>query len=199
MVLLFFSLISHQLSAKIYHIPDHLWQEYKQKKQIYQQNNSNLDACFEYAMTCAYTGQIKKGWDALKTLPPTYSIEVISKYYPLSEENPDEWTYKFKLAFGYFFDQKKDEAIKEFQKVLKIKPKHIWAMGFISLIEGERGHVDEAIKWAEKANRIEPNAAAIHFLLEEGYRKKGDIFKAFIEACKVGRLLTEEAAIRPDE
>ena len=84
-------------------------------------------------------------------------------------------------------------------QILLIDPKHIWAMGFIALLEGEAGRNDEAIRWCKQALAIEKNATAIHFLLAEAYRRKGQYFSAMGEIMIVGRLKSEEAIARPDE
>ncbi len=155
-------------------------------------NPNSLAAQFDLAMAYAYTGQIRIGWSILKKIPPDYADDVIQKYEPLAAANPKEWRYPFKLAFGYYFKQNKERAIVEFQKVLAIDPKHVWAMGFISLIKGEMGDLDEAVSLAHKALAIEPDAAALHFLLGEGYRRQGKPLKALGQILVVGRLEAEE-------
>jgi tetratricopeptide (TPR) repeat protein len=190
--------ISLPVFAKVYDISAELLAETKVKRDIYKKNPSSDEAKFELAMSYAYTGRIRKGWGMLKEVPKPYSEIVVKKYSALSEKEPKVWKHKFKLAFGYFFLKRKDVAIAEFKKVLEIDPEQVWAMGFIALIEGERKNTDECIKWCNRALKIEPNAPGIHFLLAEAYRRKGDVFKAFMEACVVGRLVSEEAIVRPD-
>lgn len=185
--------------AKIYQIPKPLWEETKAKYKLYKATPTSNETRFELAMCYGYTGQIIKGWDMLKTVSPNYAPVVVEKYEALATQNPKEWKYRFKLAFGYYFLDRKDDAIAEFKQVLQIDPKHIWAMGFIALLEGEQNHVNETIYWCDKALKIEPNATAVHFLLAEAYRRKGDFFKALNHAMISGRLLSEEAIKRPSE
>ena len=180
--------------AAIYRPPSALLQEVNANEAVLLVTQ-NADTYFELAMSQAYTGQIEKGWDNLKKIPEydkEYASKVIEKYDRLSKQEPYEWKHFFKLAFGYRFNEQKDKALACFQEVLRINPKNIWAMGFIGLIEGEKGNVDKGIEWSLKALAIEPKAPAIHFLLAEGYRRKGDYFKAFAEFMTVGRLKTEE-------
>ncbi len=193
-LLLVFLLISSSLMAKVYDIPADLLQEGRALKKIYVAS-PNAEATFELAMNYAYTGRIEKGWELLKKVPPPYADVVIKKYGGPSTE----WKTHFKLAFGYYFKEQKKEALQEFQKVLKIEPKQIWAMGFIALVLGDLGHTDEAISWCKKALAIEKNATAIHFLLAEAQRRKGNIMAALGELMIVGRLKSEEAIVRDKE
>lgn len=185
--------------ARIYHIPEDLMNEVKANQAALQLAPNSADAHFELAMSYGYTGQIEKGWAELKGIPhydPQYAPKVIEKYGALTETSPKEWKNWFKLAFGYYFADQKDKALECFQKVLDIDPKHIWAMGFMGLLEGERGNTDKGIEWSKKALVIEPNATAIHFLLAEGYRRKGDYLKTLAQVLIVGRLKSEEALKR---
>jgi len=199
LLLLLFFLLPSFLYAKIYQIPDDLKKEVEENFTRYKQNPDFLDARFELAMSYGYTGQILKGWTMLKTFPPTYSVEVIKKYEPLTAAENTEWKSHFKLAFGYYFAEKKADAKEQFLKVLELDPGHVWAMGFIALIEGAEGHTDEGIAWCKKALAIEPNATAIHFLIAEGYRRKKEYFAAFGHMLIVGRLATEEGITPPNE
>lgn len=176
-----------------YKIPEDIKVELKiAKKNLAQAPDSH--ACkFEMAMVYAYSGQIKKGWDMLKQVPETYAQDVIEQYEPLEKKYPQEWRYPFKLAFGYYFKQDKQGAIDAFNRVLKIDPRHIWAMGFIGLVKGDMGKVDETIEICKKALEIEPNATAIHFLLGEAYRKKGQYKQSLSHFLKVGQLQTKES------
>ncbi|MCP4051341.1 MAG: hypothetical protein GY730_11630 [bacterium] len=191
--------ICNQVFARVYVIPEELVQETREKRRLYKENPESNERRFDLAMCYAYTGRILKGLEILKKIPESYSSAVIGKYLPLVQKEPEEWKPRFKLAFGYYFENKKDKSIEEFKKILQQYPEHIWAMGYIALIEGEKNNLDECIKWCKKAIKIEPDAAAIHFLLEEGYRRKGNYFAAFAEACIVGRLLSEESLVRPDD
>jgi tetratricopeptide (TPR) repeat protein len=157
------------------------------------------DARFEYAMSCAYTGQIMEGWTMLKKLPKGYSQEVVAKYEPLTKNEKDNWKAPFKLAFGYYFAKRKQDAIPLFEESYRRNPDNVWALGFIAFVRGDLGETDEAIRVCKEALKKEPNATAIHFLLGEGYRRKGQYGKFMSEMMLVGRLQTEEALDRRDE
>ncbi|MFC1753689.1 tetratricopeptide repeat protein [Thermoproteota archaeon] len=179
-------------TAKIYDIPPDLEQEVKEKRKIFISFPESNEARFELAMCYGYTGQIEKGWTMLKEIPVEYAPIVVEKYTALSKKEPKQWKHNFKLAFGYYFIKNVDEAHKEFLKVLDIDPKHIWAMGFLALLDLEEKKLDESLRWCKKALAIEPNATAVHFLLAETYRQKGKYFESFAELMIVGRLKTEE-------
>ena len=183
--------------AKIYKIPPNLLKETEEKHAIFVKDPNSPEAIFELAMCFGYTGRIEKGWNMLKTIPIEYAPIATEKYERLSSENPTEWKHKFKLAFGYYFLKEREKSIAEFKKVLVLNPKHIWAMGFIALLEGEQNHVKETIQWCEKALKIEPNATAIHILLAEACRRKGDYWQTLKHALIVGRLKTEEKIVYP--
>ncbi len=152
---------------------------------------------FELAIKFASYGFIEEGWNVLKDISPTYAAEVVKTVEPLEKANPDLWEYPFKLGFAYYFlDHKKKDytrSLAAFKRVLDIKPDHVWVMGFIALIEGLNGRHKSAIKWCQKAIKIEPDAMAIHALLALGYQKEGGIMKSLGHALIVGRLKTEYA------
>lgn len=193
-VLLFFILYTAAW-AKPYQIPSALLKEVCACEEGVKNHPNAAESHFELAMSLAYTGQIERGWAELKTIPQYddhYAPKVLEKYTKLSQSDPKEWKHFFKLAFGYYFNDQKDKAIECFEHVLTLDPKNIWAMGFIGLLEGERGNIDKGIAWSQRALDIEPNATAIHFLIAEGYRRKGDYFKALKHILTVGRLKSEE-------
>lgn len=187
-------------AASVYVIPESHLVDIRQAKAAYDKK-VDADTLFELAMAYAYSGLIEKGWGMLKRIPENdrdYAPKVLAKYEPLVLSEPKEWRHHFKLAFAYYFKGDKKEAIKRFQTVLTIDPKHIWAMGFIALIYGEQERYDEAIVLCKKALAIEPNAAAIHFLLGEAYRKTGNTMGFLSEIMTVGRIKASEKFVYPD-
>ena len=92
--------------------------------------------------------------------------------------------------------KKKTKALEAFYVARDRNPENVWILGFIALVKGEMGQVDEAMKICKKALKMEPNATGIHFLLAEGYRKKGKYMKFMSHMMIVGRLETEEALMR---
>jgi len=200
--LLFSLIFFSSIQAKIYIIPESLKKEVFQAEQIAQKTPTSAEAQFELAMAYGYTGQVEKGWACLKKIPnldPNYAPKVVEKYSKLIQKEPQEWRHYFKIAFGYFFIDEKEKCIESFNKVLEIDPKNFWVMAYIGLVEGERGNIDKGMEWSKKALAIEPNATAVHFLIAEGYRRKGDYLKTMYHLLKVGRLKTEEALYENNE
>lgn len=190
-----FTLISPAL-ADIYHIPEPLMQEVRDRRAYLEAHPDSQEALFELAMSYAYTGQIRLGWGTLKQVKESYAREVVEKYKPLMEADKTDWKSAFKLGFGYFFTKQKTKALDAFYVARDRNPDNVWILGFIALVKGEMGEVDEAMKICKKALKMEPNATGIHFLLAEGYRKKGKYMKFMSHMMIVGRLETEEALMR---
>ena len=187
-------------AASVYVIPDAHIADIRQAKAAYEKK-VDANTLFELSMAYAYSGLIEKGWGMLKRIPEydkDYAPKVLAKYEPLTLQEPKEWRHHFKLAFAYYFKGDKKEAVNCFQTVLKLDPNNIWAMGFIALIYGEKERYDEAIALCKKALAIEPNAAAIHFLLGEAYRKTGNTMGFLSEIMTVGRIKASEKFVYPD-
>lgn len=184
------------LQAEIYHIPEPLMQEVRDRKAYLESHPDSQEALFELAMSYAYTGQIRLGWGTLKQVKESYAKQVVLKYQPIIENDKTDWKSAFKLGFGYFFTKKKTKALEAFYIAKERNPENVWILGFIALVKGEMGKVDEAMKVCKKALKMEPNATGIHFLLAEGYRKKGKYMKFMSHMMIVGRLETEEALTR---
>ena len=175
-----------------YYVEPGILEEVKQNEALYNQFPTDNKVVFDLAMSYAYSGQIYEGWTILKKIPPEYAQEVVVEYNLKIEQDPTQWRYPFKAAFGYFFIKEKEKSIKLFKKVLEIDPKQYWAYGFIGLVYGEMGDADNAIMYCKKGLEIEPNATGIHFLLAEAYRKKKKYFKALKHFLKVGRLQAKD-------
>jgi tetratricopeptide (TPR) repeat protein len=161
---------------------------------------NSVELRFELAMAYAYTGWIELGWDQLSLIPKLsndYHQTVYNKYYPITQKEPNNWKAHFKLAFAYHVLGKKDLAIESFKKVLEIKPNHVWSMGLIALIYGEKKDYNTGIDWCKKALKINNDATAIHFLLGAAYYETGNYFGILGESLSVGRLKSIEAKYRP--
>ena len=187
-VYLLFLLSSVVFAEFPYYVAPEILEEVKVNEARYEKYPTDNGVLFDLAMSYAYSGQILDGWLTLKKLPKSYAPVVISKYEQLIEESPAMWQYHFKCAFGYFFQGRKQDAIDSFHKVIAIDDQQVWAYGFIALVYGEMGNVDDAISYCKKGLEIEPNATGIHFLLGEGYRKKKKYMKFLKQMLKVGKL-----------
>lgn len=184
---IFFTVVT-SISAFPYYVEPAILDEIDLNKARYEKQPTNNEVLFDLSMSYAYSGQILKGWTLLKKIPESYAETVVATYTDKMAQNPTEWRYPFKCAFGYFFKGEKQRAIGLFKEVIALEPEQVWAYGFIALIYGEMDDADTTIQWCKKGLEIEPNAIAIHFLLGEAYRRKKKYFKAFKQVLKVGRL-----------
>ncbi len=164
-------------AIKGYRPPDALYKEIPPAQAAVMASPNSADAHFELAMVYAYTGYIEEGWEELKRvneLNANYAAIAVPKYEALTKSDPTNWKYKFKLAFGYYFQDQKEKGQTQFQLILDQDPNNIWAMGFLAFLKGESGDIPTAISLTKKALTIEPHAPALHFLLGTAYIKKGD-------------------------
>lgn len=201
-VLFLFFLTGSVCFAQGFQLSKDLIDEIRVNQREVSANPNDATANFELAMTYAYTGFVERGLKYLKKvgeLDPHYADVVVAKYSGFLQEEPDNWKYLFKLAFGYYFAEPKarDKALMCFSKILEKNPNQFWVMGYMALLKGEvilnekdklekekvsssliheqlEPSYQEVIALCKKALSIEPNAAGIHFLLGETYRNKGD-------------------------
>ena len=163
------------------------WQDYVQK------NPSDPKGHFELAMIYALTGRVEKGLGELGKLDQAYAATVIASYEALVKSEPWEADHKFKLAFGYYFADRKADAKLMFQRILdENDSQHVWAMGYKALILGYEERLDEVIVLCQKALEIDPQAAGIWFLRGEAYRKQGELFRGASDMLKALRLRAQD-------
>ena len=172
-------------------ITKELKQELAQKTAAVKSNPKDPQAQFELAVTQGYTNHLIEGMASLKKvneLDPDFKSKALDLYFKKVVAEPNDWKLRFRMAFVYFFNDKKAEAIREMNNVLIIDPYNVWAMGYIALLYGYLGEIDKAIAITKQALKIDSNVAALHLLLGEGYAKKGDAWGAFRERVEAVRL-----------
>ncbi|MFA6549019.1 MAG: tetratricopeptide repeat protein, partial [Candidatus Margulisiibacteriota bacterium] len=143
------------------------------------------------AMTYAYSNNIIDGMSELRKtndIDPNYRLRALPIYIGRVTQSPNDWKQRFRLAFVYFANGKKQDAIREFENVLVIDPYNVWAYGYLALIYGEMGNIDKGIEMTKKGLSIDKNVAAMHLLLSEGYYKKGDSWGGWAERFEALRL-----------
>ena len=172
-----------------------LQKEIEQKLKAVEAAPNDPAAHFDLAITYAYTNYVQEGWDELKKvhdLDNNYAPIALSTYSEKAKESPSDWKIAFRLAFAFYFNDKKEAAIEEMKKIVEMEPKddpkRIWAYGYIGLIYGELDQVDPAIEYVQKALAIDSNVGALHLLLASGYYKKGRGWEAFWEGVEALRL-----------
>ncbi|MGB9613178.1 MAG: tetratricopeptide repeat protein [Candidatus Margulisiibacteriota bacterium] len=179
------------LPADAWRISPELQRELKEKQAAVKAHPNDPHAYFDLAITMAYTNNLQEGWNNLKKtveIDPNFRKKGLDLYIKKVTESPGDWRLRFRLAFAYYFNDKKTEAIRELENVLKIDPYNVWAYGYIALIYGEMNEIDKALEATQKGLKIDSNVAALHLLLAEGYNRKGDKWKAFLESMEAMRL-----------
>lgn len=146
---------------------------------------------FELAITYAYSNRIEDGLNELKKvdeIDKTFAPKALQIYAKKARLFPNDWKIRFRYAFALYFNNKKKEAIKEFENIIKLDPKNVFSYGYIATIYGEMNDVDKAIEYSQKAIEIDSNVAAIHLLLGTAYYKKGRPGPGFQETFEALRL-----------
>jgi Tfp pilus assembly protein PilF len=179
------------LPAQAWRLSDELKQEIAVKKAAVTASPKDPYAHFDLAITYAYTNNIQDGWDELKKvveIDPNFKPKGLRMYIEKVTKDPSDWRLRFRLAFAYYFNDNKEDAIRELKNVLLIDPSNVWAYGYIALIYGELGKIDTAMEYTKTGLKIDSNVAALHLLLGEGYYKKGDSWRGFLERWEALRL-----------
>jgi len=148
----------------------------EEKQWLVKVHPNDPQAHFELAITYAYTNKIEEGLNELKVvdkLDSKFAPKALKIYSVRVKMYPNDWKTRFRYAFTLYFNKKKQEAIKEFERVIKLDPKNVFAYGYIAIIYGELDEVSEAIDYCKEAIAIDSNVAALHLLLATGYYKKG--------------------------
>lgn len=196
-------------------VPDDLYEELQFYRKQSIVASANPDVWFDLAMSCAYTGFLEEGFEALK------KIDEIDKEYAKKKviilekelaEKPDDWKVRFKFAFATYsltIDRKKkgiskeeaneirNKAFDQFDIITQKLGKNFvsaWAYGYMAYIRGEQEKYKEAIKIVKKGLKIEPDATALHYALGFGYLKTGNYFGLIGQTITVTRLKAEENA-----
>ena len=177
--------------AFAWRITPELQKELDQKQAAVRANSKDADARFDLAITMAYTNNIQDGWNQLKKtveLDPNYKKKGLDLYMKKVTDSPNDWRLRFRLAFAYYFNDKKKEAVRELDNVLILDPYNVWAYGYAALILGEMGNIDTAMVYTRRGLKIDSNVAALHLLLSEGLYKKNDSWGGFVERIEALRL-----------
>ena len=105
----------------------------------------------------------------------------------------------FKIAFAYYFNEKKSLSLASFLKAHQLNPNQAWIMGFIALVYGDKKNYKKTIYWTKKALKLEPNGTALHFLLAKAYKESGNYLAIPGEAVHLLNSRSKEKKYRPEE
>lgn len=178
-------------SAYSFELTKELKSEIEENQWLVKVHPNNPQYHFELAITYAYSNRIEDGLNELKKvdeIDETFAPKALQIYSKKAKLFPNDWKVRFRYAFALYFNNKKKEAIKEFEDIIKLDPKNVFSYGYIATIYGEMNKVDEAIDYSKKAIEIDSNVAAIHLLLGAAYYKKGRPGPGFQETFEALRL-----------
>ena len=159
---------------------DESWDALRKQYVLSKAVSGDTNIRFGMAMTYAYTGFIEDGFKEIAAIPsvdPDFKTNVIDRYQRKVKINPTHWQYHWYLAFAYYVNERKDEAILEFQKVAELaKDQAIkgWAFGYIAYIYGERKDWPKAMLAINTAIKYEPDGAALYFAKGLALKETGD-------------------------
>jgi tetratricopeptide (TPR) repeat protein len=139
------------------------------------------DAHFELAMAYARTPFLEQGWEALKrvnTLDPAYADKAVAKYEAALHADPTDAEASFRLAFAYYFQNKKDVARQQMERTVALAPQDPWAYNYLGFLIAEAGQIDEAARIWQQALAIDPNNAVTHYLIGQVYYRQGKFMQA---------------------
>jgi len=165
--------------------------EIEEKEWLVKVHPGDAQAHFELAITYSYSNKIEEGLNELKVvnnIDPSYAPKALKYYSKRVRMYPNVWKVRFRYAFTLYFNNKKKEAIAEFEKIIKQDPKNIFSYGYIATIYGEMNDANKAIEYSKKALAIDSNVAAIHLLLGAAYYKNNQAALGFQETFEALRL-----------
>lgn len=149
---------------------------------------ASADAHFDLAMGYARTPLLEKAWGELqkvKDIEAGYADKAIAQFEPLVAENPQNIEAHFRLAFAYYFKGwqaanpvTRALAKSEFEHILTIDPKYVWALNYLAYLTYEDGKLDEALALAKRATEADSQNAVAHFLVGQGLLKLKQPFAA---------------------
>jgi tetratricopeptide (TPR) repeat protein len=158
--------------------------EYKALRARVQQQPSDADAQFQYAICLSYVGKIEEGRNTLKqvrVLDAEFARKALPRYLKMHQDAPIDLKARYRLAFLYYFNENYDEALRHMSAVAEHKPigqLNAWALGYMAVIKGKLKKWEEAEQLVRSALAIEPHAYGLHAALAAALKKQGQLVAA---------------------
>jgi tetratricopeptide (TPR) repeat protein len=164
-----------------------------------QRTPESTDAHFELAMLYARTCFLEEGWESLKrvqTLDAGYADKVVERYGLATEADPYDLDARFRLAFGYYFQGKKDLAKQEIEHLAALTPQDPWPYNYLGFMVAEQNQLDLAQQHWQRALSLDPNNAVAHYLMGQVHYRQGRFMQA-AQALAKAVSLRAGSALKP--
>ena len=177
---------------------DESWANLKKQYILSKTLSQDANVQFGMAMAYSYTGFIQEGFNKIASIPsidPTFKSLVVDKYLKKTELNPNNWLHHWYLAFAFYVNERKDEALVEFQKVINLVPDPSikgWAWGYIAYIYGERKDWPRAMTAINNAIKLEPDGSGLYFAKGLALKETGDTVGAAGALVMAGTLQAKQ-------
>lgn len=161
-----------------------------------QSNPDSAEAHFELAMLYARTCFLEEGWEALKrvnTLDPAYADKVVERFGAVTEADPQDLDSRFRLAFGYYFQGKKELAHQELERLAALAPRDPWPYNYLGFMVAEQNHLDLAQQYWQRALALDAENAVSHYLIGQIHYRQGRFLQA---AQALGKAVSLRAGSR---
>lgn len=161
-------------------VSDESWEKLRKNYALSHVVTNDAQAHFNLAMTYAYTGFIEEGFKEIALIPSldiTFKEKALEKYARRTSRFPGNWEDRFYYAFALYVNDKKMEAIDQFNEVIRLVSDPSvkgWASGYIAYIYGERKEWTQAMQAITQAIRYEPEGAALYFAMALARKEMGD-------------------------
>jgi tetratricopeptide (TPR) repeat protein len=93
--------------------------------------------------------------------------------YTATSYGQDKFSQYYNKGIEYYKEGKYDQAGKEFEKALELKPNHVYAMYGLGNTYYCKAKYDEAVKTYTKAIKLNPDYPKVHYSLSLAYSKLG--------------------------
>lgn len=150
-------------------------------RQTAAQNPDSPEAHFDLAMAYARTAYLEQGWESLKRiqeLDPAFAGKVVERYEAQVAAAPQDAEARFRLAFGYYFLDKKEQALGQIERLIALRPQDPWGYNYKGFLLAEQNQIDEAYKQWQRALALDPNNAVTHYLIGQVHYRQGRFLQA---------------------
>lgn len=139
------------------------------------------DMQFELAVAYARSRFVAEGWDVVKRiqmLDPGYAARVVRLYEARVAQAPRDPEARFRLAAGYYFQDRKALARRQLERLVAIRPDDTWAHTYLGYLDAEEGNLQSAQSRWKKALELDRENAIAHYLIGQIHYRQGRLRQA---------------------